>query len=170
MQELKIKAHEIIKINGKRFIASNVDDNTSITKLTTQTEELICRELLNSLQKLDFPIKVKKYQTNQNSELYFDIYNQDNTKTYPSFYLKNFVSIYNPKVYNLPERENTRYFINVANTSDFFEDDMDRVYLFTVVNGDIEDIKDITDDLIDGKFIQMSASNIDCTIQEDFID
>lgn len=147
MQEVVTKKTEIVKINGKRFLA----DGEKVREFTKQDEEALLSKLLDRVYDVDISLgqinNLSSWPSIESDEigLYFDkIPVGDGSRTAIRFHINYIRPVNDLTKYGLTPEEGIKYFIHF---------DGSKAYLLAK-DGYIKSIKDITDDLIDGKLIK----------------
>ena len=147
MQEVITKKTEIVKINGKRFLA----EGESVREFTKEDEKVLLNKLVDCLLLPELKKVLKLYSTLQQDEegnQYFQVFSQDKSELDDKrFYLKDIYVVSDPLLIGQDTVEGATYFICYNNSE---------VWSFYLTeDGDCHgSFKNITDDLIDGKLIK----------------
>lgn len=147
MQEVVTKKPEIIKINGKRFLA----EGESVREFTKEDEKVLLNKLVDYLFLPELKKVLKLHtilQQDEEGNQYFQVFSQDESELDDKrFYLKNIYVVSDPLLVGQDIVEGATYFICY---------DGSEVWSFYITeDGNCHgSFKNITDDLIDGKLIK----------------
>lgn len=138
MQEFKIKNLEIFKCNNERFISQVIDRKTEIHKISLDDENNICNNILDLAYANELGIPTTVLGINDHNEYYVRAYSENDTNHEKHYYLKYMRRVKDPQIIGLD------YIV--------YCDSSEGTYKFIIMKeGKIAEIKDIKEELLDGK-------------------
>ena len=140
MQEIAVKKQEIVKINGKRVLVNG----DQVKVLSKEDESKAISRVLDEVYAKELGLWTPISSYNENGDLVCQILDIERRVTY-KVYPKFIRPIVKPENYGLENKEDTAYYIHFNGTIAF---------LLERKGGYWNSVKDITDEILDGKLIK----------------